>query len=62
MEYIVVFKFNVWCLFKMEVSNECLDVALRDMVYWEILVIGGQLDWMTLEVFSNLGDSVILRR
>jgi len=23
-------------------------------------VIGGLLDWMTLEVFSNLGDSVIL--
>ena len=24
----------------------------------EVLVVGGQLDWMVLEVFSNLGDSV----
>ena len=23
-------------------------------------MIGGQLDWMILEVFSNLGDSMIL--
>ena len=26
----------------------------------EILVIGGHSDWMILEVFSNLGDSMIL--
>ena len=26
---------------------------------WEILVIGGWLDWMILEVFSKLGDSMI---
>ena len=25
----------------------------------EVLVVGGRLDWMTLEVFSNLGDSMI---
>jgi len=24
-------------------------------------MVGGRLDWMILEVFSNLGDSVILR-
>jgi len=36
------------------------------MLYWgiwvsgEILVAGGQLDWVILEVFSNLADSVIL--
>ena len=24
----------------------------------EVWVVGGQLDWMVLEVFSNLGDSV----
>jgi len=24
-------------------------------------MIGGQLEWMILEVFSNLGDSLILR-
>ena len=28
----------------------------------EILVVGGWLDWMILEVFSNPGDSMILRR
>ena len=27
------------------------------MVCEEIVVIGRQLDWMTLEVFTNLGDS-----
>ena len=37
-----------------------VDVVLRDMVSWEILVIAGWLDWMILEVFSSLGDSVIL--
>ena len=31
------------------------------MVWWEILVIGGWLYWMILEVFSNLGDSMSLR-
>ena len=36
------------------------DVVLRDVVSWEILVIDGWLDWMILEVFSNLGDSMIL--
>jgi len=29
-------------------------------IMWEILVIGGWLDWMISEVLSNLGDSVIL--
>ena len=42
----------------LEVFKKCLDV-LRDMVQWEIVVIGGRLDWMILEFFSNLGDSVI---
>jgi len=28
-------------------------------VTWEILLIGGRLGWMILEVFSNLGDSMI---
>ena len=35
-------------------------VVLRDVVYWEILMIGEQLDWMILEVFSNFGNSMIL--
>jgi len=43
----------------LEVFKKCLDV-LRDMVQWEIVVIGGRLDWMILEVFSNPGDSMIL--
>jgi len=43
----------------MEVFKKRSDVVLRD---WEILVIGGWLDWMFLEVFSNLGDSVILQQ
>jgi len=25
-----------------------------------MMVVGWQLDWVTMEVFSNLGDSVIL--
>lgn len=28
-----------------------LDVALRDMVSGELLVVGGRLDWMILEVY-----------
>ena len=42
----------------LEVFKKCLDVVLRNMVYWEILVIGGWLDWMILEVFSDLADSM----
>ena len=29
------------------------DVVLRDMVSGEILVVGGQLDWMILELFQS---------
>ena len=36
----------------LEVLKNHLDVVLRDMVQWGILVVGGQLDWMILEVFS----------
>ena len=42
------------------VLKERLDVVLRDMVYWELLVMGGWLGWVILWVFSNLGDSMIL--
>lgn len=38
------------------VFKKSLDVVQRDMVGWEILVIGGQWHWMILEIFSNLGD------
>jgi len=34
--------------------------VLRDMVLWELLVMGKWLDWVILGVFSNLGDSMIL--
>jgi len=44
----------------LEVLQSCADVALRDVVWWEVLVVGGQLGWMTWEVVSNLGDCVIL--
>ena len=44
----------------LEVFKEHLDIVLRDMVQWELFVLGGLLDWMILEVFSNLGDSMIL--
>ena len=44
----------------LEVFKECLDIVLRDMVYWEPLVMGEWLDWVILWVFSNLGDSMIL--
>jgi len=42
-----------------EVFKKCLDVVLRNIVKWEML-IRGQLDWMILEVFFNVGDSVSL--
>ena len=44
----------------LEVVSEHLDVVLRDMVEWELLVVGGRLEWVILEVFSSLGDSMIL--
>jgi len=43
----------------MEVFRKRSDVVIWDVVQWEILVVGGWLDWMILEVFSNLGDSMI---
>jgi len=43
----------------LEVLEKCLLVVLRNMVLWEILVISGWLEWLVLEVFSNLGDSML---
>ena len=43
----------------LEVFTKHLDVVLMDTFQWDILVTGGQLDWMILEAFSNLGDSMI---
>ena len=43
----------------LEVSKKHLDVVLGNMVWWEIFVIGGWVDWMILEVFSNLCDSIL---
>lgn len=40
--------------------HEIMDVALKDMVQMAILVVGGQLDKIILEVFSNLDDSMLL--
>mgnify|MGYP001859331076 CR=1 FL=1 len=47
-------------LLTLEVLKKCLDIVLKDMVLWKILVISGWLDWMILGVFSNIGDSVTL--
>ena len=44
----------------LEVFKECLDVVLRDIMEWGILVAGGQLDWLILEIFSKPGDSTVL--
>ena len=44
----------------LEVFMKYLDVVLRNVVQWEILVIGRQLDWLIWDVFSNLSDSMIL--
>ena len=45
----------------LEAFKKPSDVVLGDMVQWEILVVvGGQLDWVILEVSSNLGHSMIL--
>ena len=44
----------------LEVLKKHLDVLLRDRAEWEILVIGGWVDWMILDVFSNPGGSMIL--
>ncbi len=42
----------------LEVFKERVGVVMRDVVQWAALVLGGQLQWMILEVFSNLGDSI----
>ena len=44
----------------LEVFKKCAYVVLRDMVRGEILVLGGSLNWMILEVFFNFGVSRIL--
>lgn len=43
----------------MEVFKECVDVALRTWLVGTV-GMGGCLGWVILEVFSSLGDSVIL--
>ena len=43
-----------------EVFKERVGVVLKDMVQWALLVVGRQLNWMILEVFSNLNDSMVL--
>jgi len=42
----------------MEVFKESVYVVLSAMVWCAVLVMGGWLDQMTLEVFSNVYDSV----
>lgn len=38
-----------------EVLEGRSDVVLRAVGWWELLVMGAWLDWVTLGVFSNLG-------
>jgi len=45
----------------LEVLKKHLDVAVRDMVQWEMVLVGGWLDCMILEVFSKRGDPMILK-
>ena len=47
-------------LLTLEVLKKRIDVVLMDMDSWEILVVGGQLDLVTLQVLSNFGDFMIL--
>jgi len=51
---------NVVESLSVEVFKKHLDVVLRDSLVQKVLLVCGQLDWMILEVFSNLGDCVIL--
>ena len=46
-------------LLSLEVFRNCGDVALRDVVAMVVLVLGGQLGSMILEVLSSLCNSVI---
>ena len=45
----------------LEALKSCVDASLRDTVEGAmvVVVVGGQLDWMILELFSNLNDSMI---
>lgn len=43
----------------LEVLEKCVDVALKDKVQWALLVVGGQLFYMILQVFSSLNDFMI---
>jgi len=42
------------------VESPRVHVALRNMIQWAILVVGGRLDMMILKVFFNLNDSMSL--
>ena len=44
----------------LEVLQNHGDVALRDTVSGQcLLVVGGRMDWVILEVFPNLSNSVL---
>lgn len=43
-----------------EVLKKSTDVVLRDMAQWAMLMVGGWVDKMILEVISNINDSRIL--
>ena len=45
--------------FRISIFKKHVDVVLGNVVEWAVLV-GGWLDWMILEIFSNVNDSKIL--
>lgn len=46
----------------LEVFKESIDVVFSKMVQWEILMVGRQLDQMTLQDFSKFDDSIMNRK
>lgn len=54
---------GTWASFRTESDpsehGRKVDVALRDVGQWAILVMGRWLGWMILEMFSNLNDAII---
>jgi len=44
----------------LEVFKKGVDVVLRNTVQWAVLVVGGWLGWVCLEVFPKLNDSMRL--
>jgi len=44
----------------LEAIKKPVDVVLRNVIEWPLLMVCVRLDWKILKVFSNLSDSMIL--